>query len=521
MLIKFRDGYTPTGSQAANFLSDRRSHPNQTKHTPDSRARRNGEFINVTRQKLDAGYFALGTVGGGLHVVSSNGLNAFVDRGLAPGGITGAGSGLQPYGKGKGGVWVQGDSDFYLDFAGLPARVTQVFFKLTKDGETFSDLVDFFVAQPPTTYVLGPFLYAFTGFFFTPGGMRDVGGTPTYYSGQAFTGLAGDGQYYQAFLCDDGQTRSLGATFHVPNQLGLYASTNTLAPGVILKMDRYIRPVNYTEPEIDPALCPGLRFYYSTDGGGTWASTSSHAMFAAELATITAMPPGSANSGQAFLDAMLCANIRTAPLTRSLSVAIGWVPYVELVTSEEYPSGIYVVKVKVKLGLVNAGAGCSILPTLTLFDGTPEAALRFCSRDPLAIPGGVLVFTRPDAGGAEWNAPARVMFTPNGTDLTERAFMPLPEFKTGVPTGESTSSLVCPMYDSVDGAYKMYASKDWGITWKARTTISDTAAAPATGTLDMTNFTFITILRRDGVPANAAPATPWLHDCRYPDPPPV
>lgn len=492
---KFRNGPTSEGRQAANWVQGD-SAEFTTRRRGNALVRKAGEFTNIF-QKPDLaldGFYVLGDLAGaGTHVLgSATARGTFSDRGLAPDNGGFVLSELGFYGKGWGSVLKNGSSAVYLDFDDDPATVFSNTLARTRDGRALTDLYAYNPVIPNEADT--------TLAFIIRGGYRQVGTTAVFFTGLCFTGLDADLQYIQGFVHDDGTTRTLGGTEFLFNQIGWYATPCVLAPGVILKMDRYLRPLD-VDTVISPLDCPGLRFNYTTDGGMGWA-TASDTMFATELATITALDIASPGY---FNDAIENANLRTAPLSRNLSVAIGHVPYIEMDGTTP------VVKVRVKMGLINTGAGCALSSSTTLYDGTPEGAKLFLSRDLVGIPDGVLVFTRDDAGGAEWNAPARIRFTNNGVGFDDRGYMPLPEYRTGAPTGIDTRTLICPMFDD---AYTLYQSKDWGLTWTPRATITEEGVPPTTGQLVMGNFSIVTMLRKDDLPANAAPATPWLYDCR-------
>lgn len=499
---KYRNGITSLGRQAANWLQDDRL-TWASRRRGAVLTRKSGEFTNIyqTAENKTDGFYAVGALAGaGTHVLAASSYYSdFADRGLVPaGGFTLSELGF--YGRGYGSVVKAGTGSFFVDFDGDNAFVTPNTLAITRDGRTLNDVYVFNMAIPSLEA-------SFTQFSILPGGYYLVGDTPTFFTGMFFTGLDGSGQYLQAFIYDNGTSRTLGATEYLVNQVGWFADRCVLAPGVLLKMDRYLRP-SHSVTIVDIAACPGLRFNYSTDGGQNWSTVSSAALFDPELATITGLAPVFAQY-ELFNEAINNTRLRTAPLSRSVSVAVAHVPYIVDV------AGTPTVKVRVKLGLVSTASGCALSATTTLFDGLPAAANRFMSRDPLAIPGGVLVFTRPDAGGSEWNAPARIMFTDDGTTLVERALMPLPEYKTGIVTGADKLTLICPMYD---GAYTLYRSKDWGVQWTASALITENGVGPSTGALVMDNFSAITELRKDNLHAPAAPATPWQYDCRVAEP---
>lgn len=508
MAIKYRGDYSAAGHGLANWMQDNGGAV-ETRLRGDSVVRKNGDFLNVFVQigALTDGYYAVGDLSGGATRIfaSPTAREPFIDRGPAPdnGGFTMSELGF--WGKGWGTVAFPTDLGYFEDFDGGFAHATEYALKRTRDGKTLQDWYVFALVTPINAWLT--YGAQATQVF---GGYRESAGSVVFSAGVSTTLLSPSGQYLPAYIYDDGSGNvQIGATEFYTNQLAWYADINVLAPGVLLKMDRYVRP-DYSGGLGNPLDCPGLRFNYSTDGGLTWSPVTSNNVFASELATVLALP--AVGYHDRFNDAMAWARMDVAPLSRTLAVMVAHVPYITY--TGDTPS----VKVKVKLALVDTSAGCSITATTTLFDGDPTESYYFNSRSPLAVPGGVLVFTRPSAGGAEWNAPARVMFTADGTGLTERSFMPLAEYRTGIPTGIDRGTLVCPMYDG-GGVYTLYASKDWGTTWAPRTIIATGGAAPPTGSISMSsNFSRITKLRENNAAANAAPATPWQYDCRVQGP---
>lgn len=507
---KFRNGPTSIGRQAANWLQDGEE-GFRTRRRGDVIVRQSGEFTNIFQGpvKFD-GFYAIGEViGNGSRIVGSADCRTFSDRGPAPtsGGFDTAQ--LAYYGRGIGSVVKNTFLGYFLDFDGKDCPMNDSALQLTRNGRTLKDYYTL-----PSFGPFGGFPYTIT---YTLGGYRPVGDGHEFYSGVCLPMLLDGGQHVQAYVYDNGAGQELGATPYFPDQLGWYASPVILAPGVILKMDRYLRP-HYSGSGVAAGASPGLDFNYSTDAGLTWASCSSVEMFAEEMDTIVSIPPDIDNA-DSFNSAIGYAEILAAPLSRSLSVAVACVPYV-------VPEGDnFVVRAKAKIGLINVAAGCSIMSTQTLYDGNPQDALLYISRGVMAIKGGVLVFIRPVVPDhAQWNFPARIFFTPNGTDLVERATFPFKENRTGKVQGINEKILTCAMYD---GEHSVYQSKDLGATWTKRGVIHKNGVPPNDAPLpdqeeySLKSFNIITFLRKDNVPVPAYPATPWLTDSRVPDTSPI
>ncbi|KPU96673.1 hypothetical protein APR50_23125 [Variovorax paradoxus] len=506
---KFRNGPTSLGRQAANWVQD--GLPTfSTRRRGDVVVRKSGDFTNIFQdQKLD-GYYSLGRVAaGGTRIRGSSDARTFSDRGPAPeagGFVT---SQLAYYGKGQGGVISNNDVGNFLDFDGRPCRVFTTNLQLTRTGKQLKDhyAVDSFV----------PYLGGYALVTYTRGGYWQDGAAHKFYAGVAVPILLEDGQHVQAYVTDDGANQAFGDVLYVANQLGWFPDILHLAPGVLLKMDRYLRPV-YSPTAVNAAACPVLTFTYSMDAGRTWSPCSSTNMFDAEIASMRGIPLNETGA-QRFNQGISDAEITSAPLSRRYSVVVARVPYVD---------GSNAVRVKVKLGLVDVAAGCSLMETQVLYEGTGEDAGIYAGRAPLAVPGGVLIFTRnipaPLEGRKAWMYPARVRFTPNGTDLVDRAAMPFKENYTGIVSGLSTKLMVCPMWD---GKHSLYQSADYGQTWSRRGTIArdglppNDAPAPGQEQLSLADFTVVTFLRDNDLPVSAFPLTPWLTDSRRPNPPPI
>jgi hypothetical protein len=515
---KFRDGITSLGRQAADWAQDGQSNTYTTKRRGDVLVRKSGDFTNIFQDKQGTdGFYSLGeTTGNGTRIVGSVNGFTFGDRGPAP---TAGGfdvSQVSYYGKGLGSIVVATATGAYTDFDGKTCQAFDSKLQRTRNGRT---LVDYY-----NTSLFIPFETSNTFPSYARGSYWFNGSQHVFFAG-AFLPVMIAGQHLQAFLRDDGNgNQDFGNTSYVPNQLGWYATPVILAPGTMMKMDRYLRP-HYTPTSVNAAACPGLTFSYTLDAGETWQDVSSADLWQAEMNTVVALPITTVGA-TLFNEAISYANIVAAPLTRRFSVCLAAVPYL---VASPVPGDPPTLRVKVKLGLIDAAAGCSMLETVVLFDGAPDDAAFYMGRGVVAIPGGVLIFTRdvvsgPNAGADSWKYPARIRMTPNGSDLFDWATMPLQESYTGAVSGYNTKLMVCPMWD---GKHSLYRSLDYGKTWARAGTISDKGVppidAPAVGQEQyvLHDFTVITFLRKDDKAANASPLTPWLSDSRYPNPPSI
>lgn len=506
---KFRNGITSIGRQASNWLQD--GQPTfATRRRGDVLVRKSGDFTNIFQQQGEDGFYSLGRVSGkGTRIVGSPDARGFSDRGPAPaagGFIT---SQLGFYGRGRGSVLTSASVGNFLDFDGRPCSVFTYTLARTRTGRR---LVDYYGVDSFVPFGAPESLASLTRGGYWKNGTRDE-----FYAGMAVPCLLDGGQHVQAYVVDDGASQSFGQTIYYPNQLGWFSDSLHLAPGVLLKMDRYLRP-HYTPTSVNAAACPGLSFSYSVDAGRTWAPCSSTNLFDAELDSLRALPINN-TAAVLFNSGVSAAEVNAAPLSRRHSVVVARVPYINSAGA---------MKVKVKLGLIDIAAGCSMFETQLLFEGNPEDAGIFAGRAPLAVPGGVLVFTRnvptENSGRDAWKFPARVRFTPDGTNLVDRAPMPFQESYTGIVCGLDTKVIVCPMWD---GKHSLYQSRDYGQTWSRRAVIAsggvppNDAPAPGQEQFSLADFTVLTFLREGDRAANAFPLTPWYTDSRVRDPLPT
>jgi hypothetical protein len=511
---KFRDGANSLGRQAANWLQDDNNFSFRTRRRNGVVARKSGEFTNIYQKKagLD-GFYSLGAiVGGGTRIVGSRDGYVFSDRGPAPefGGFDITQLGF--YGKGLGSVIYSTGTGSYENFDGKFNPAFTYTLKRTYDGRTLKDYYNQAGFHPYGGKV-GVVWFQRGAYWFNPATARHE-----FYGG-IFGSVMIAKQQIQAYIRDDGNGNlTLTDTPYYIDQLGWYATPLSLAPGVMLKMDRYLRP-HYDESSINVAECPGLYFTYSADAGTTWNPVGSTELFDAEFDSIAAIPT-TVEDASLFNAAIEAANIISSPLSTRYSVCIARVPYV--VTHPV--SGERSLHVKVKMGLIDVAAGCTMMETAVLYDGIDDAASAYI-RGTLAVPGGVLVFTRDvEAEGWEkaWKHPAKVRFTPDGTSLVDWSTMPFKENYTGIPSAYSPRVLVCPMWD---GQYSLYESRDYGITWARAGLLcangkppNDAAVFPSDADFIMREFSVVTFLRKDDQPANATPSTPWLSDSRIAGP---
>lgn len=334
---------------------------------------------------------------------------------------------------------------------------------------------------------------------FVPHGWRDVGGTPTFYQGALTTQMGSGGNPAHVFLRDDGTSQALGATLGYGSAIAWYATSTTLAPGVLHKVDRYLRGDG---PYFAAPVCVVTR---SDDAGATWTAVGSHPLFDTELAAINALDTSAAGLNRSnFNAAARWLRVITAPLSRAVSVVAAVVPYLDGTT----------LRARVKLGTVAAATGALTGSTVLLDGATPSNADAFL-KDLVAVPEGVLVFTRPlTPDAAVWGRPARIQLTTDGATLTDAGEMPLPENRTGWCRALSTRRLVAPGY--VDGAHRLFQSVDRGATWTRRAVIAADSRPPQSGENNqmLADFADVVYPRLGSAAVAAFPATPWLTDSR-------
>ncbi|HZX86383.1 MAG TPA: hypothetical protein VFF19_22620, partial [Reyranella sp.] len=321
---KNRGAFNGPGRQDARELANSDVAFLKKRRANGSLAEKKGEFLYVSGQQVgEDGFYSLGAIGGETRIVgSATARGTFTDRGPAPaeGGFsTGQ---LAFYGRGMGEVLKTQAIGNFLDFDGKSCQMFKQVIARTRNGRALTDYYD--------VNVFIPFGTGNTRTFAVPGGYHDLGGAPTFWAGHVYSTLLEDGQHAQMFARDDGaDSVTLGAVEMLPDQLGWYADPIRLAPAVMVKMDRYLRPT-YAPTAVDAAACLGLYFTHTVDAGVTWSPIATNSLFQDELDTITAMPTSGANAA-VFNAAVAAADLRSAPLSRSLSVVLARVPYVDLV----------------------------------------------------------------------------------------------------------------------------------------------------------------------------------------------
>lgn len=492
MPIKFRDGYSSLGRQAAVYF-EAQDEPVLTKRRDDVLVRKNGDFIQVFREQKDdvAAVYAIGRNIGGTWEVrgAANAAGVFSLIGPPQDGVSLLPNGFN-YGRGLiGSVRLSaGSAPTVDDFNGQ--AWTAAVFDMTRSRRGIEPEGHYQVDAISPNFILGASSFVFITI---PPGYRDVDGTPTFYTGAMVTQMGAGGQPAHRFVVDNGETFGLGATLGYPSAVAFYSTSFVLAPGVLMKMDRYLRAgAPYT-------TTPAAVFTYSTDAGATWAVAPMPAMCATEIASVETLTT-TAPDLDLFNAAVRVYRLIAAPLSRTTSVVLGVVPYID--AGE--------VKARVKMGVVDA-ATYDVTGGTVLFDGDPAEADLFL-KDVLAIDGAVLVFTRPMTPDTDvFSRPARVQKTLDGAALTDVGYLPFIERRTGVCRAVSRRRLVLPVFD--DGAYRLYQSTDVAVTWSARAVIYAGGAAPA-GESNLVDFADVIYPRQGSAPANPLPATPWLTDIR-------
>lgn len=498
MPTKYRDGYSSTGRQGALWLAAGDQEFSQ-KRTIDARVTRCGDFIQVFKNPDTdvAAVYSVGRNVGGTWQVrgAANAVGLFQEIGAPLDGVS-----LLPnlglYGKGL--MYsmraVAGTPAVVQDFAGNDwnKAAFEVFRSrrgVEPEGYYSADaIVPNFLTVPYTHYVETVLP-----------GWRDVAGAPTFYQGLMATQMASGGNPSHLFVRDDGVTQALGATLGYPSSIAWYATGATLAPGVLVKFDRYLRAGT---PYFG---APVLVVTKSNDAGATWAAVASHPLVDTELATINALANSGTTNLTRFNEAAAWLRIHTAPLSRATSVVVAVVPYMDGTT----------LKSRVKMGTIDSGTGSMTGTTVLLDNATPANADVFF-RALMAVPDGVLIFTRPLAPDSNvWSRPARIQITTNGSALADVGTMPLVENRTGtIVRALSERRIVATGYDA--GAHRLYQSTDNGATWTRRAVISDSSRPPQTAEngQNLADFADVVYPRQGQAAINALPATPWLTDIR-------
>lgn len=496
---KYPDGFSASGSGAAEHLRRTLGPEYQRKLTADGAvAIRNGDLFTVRKAEQDvAAVYNVGRNAAGVWQVrgAANAAGTFGLVGAPMDGVS-----MDPnifhYGRGlmQSLRFIAAPVPLVDDFNGgqwLQARYVDA---RSRRGITPTDY--YFVDVITNNILTARGAYAIV---FAQSGYRDVSGAPTFYSGACVAQMGAGGNPAHAFLCDDGKGGlSLGATLGYPAAITYYATVVTLAPGVLMKFDRYFRGgAPYTAADV-------LVVTKSIDAGATWATVPTPTLFSAELATINGLPNSGTTNLDNFNEAAGWVRVITAPLSRTLSVVLAVVPYMD---------GF--LKARVKMGVVDVASGL-ISGSTVLLDGVAPLLADTYLKDVLALPDGVLVLTRfvaPDISGI-WPQPARVRITTDGVGLVDVGSLPLAENHTGTVRALSARRLVVPVYD--EGAHRLLQSIDQGGTWTRRAVIAADGRPPQSTDQfqNLADFNDVVFPRTGDQPVNHYPATPWLTDIR-------
>ena len=510
---KHRNGATAPGNAAAQFLG-REGEVWLKKRRFGAMGLNRGGLLEtrITDQVGEDGFYSLGRVNGEQRIVgSATARGVFTDRGPA---VADDGSGgfeirqLFFYGRGLASDYFSQLEGFFEDFDGHDNALFETEVYRTRDGR---NMAPYYMTD--LTGPIGTDLWA-TAFFIYPGAYYFDGDTLKFQTGWCYRTTGGDGQHKFEFIQDDGRGGVLAVTVpQVLNQIAAYAVPQRIGPQNFVLMETFVRP-RYPFTSIDEAACPGLRFSFSDDNGTTWIPASSTEMYQEFFDTLLDLPSGELWA-LPFNNATQAAGFTVVPLSASRALVYGVVPYIEVIS---IPEVTYNLKGKVKLGIADRSSR-TILSTLTLFDGAINEAGDFWRTSAESHRGGAVVLERPiRPDHQEWAHPLRIMFTPDGMEYVEIGFTPQPSYKCGLLTAVSPTQLFLPMYD---GVHSLYESRDRGATWTRRATLSENGPVPEPDQ-DQTlqDFAVVTFLRRDGLPANGSPGTPWVCDARITAPAP-
>jgi hypothetical protein len=499
---KYPDGFSAPGSGAAEHLRRSMGPPYQRKIAGDgSVAIRNGDLFTViaAHDQDVAAVYSVGRSGDNECQVrgAANAAGAFGLVGAPVDGVS-LDPNIRAYGLGlmESVRLVASDTPLLADFNG--GQWLQGVFEVLRsrrgiDAEPYVglDVITNNILTGQGAYVIQ----------FALSGYRDVSGTPTFYSGLCVAQMGAGGNPVHVFVRDDGAGGfAAGATLGYSAAITYYASATTLAPGVLLKFDRYFRlGAPYTAADV-------LVITKSNDGGATWAVAPTPTLFAAELATVNSLANSGTDPILAFNAAANWVRVITAPLSRATSVVVAVVPYIV---------GANTLRARVKMGTVDSATG-AIVGSVTLLDDTTVVLADAFVKDLVAIPEGVLLLTRKEAADVAgiWSEPARVQMTVDGVNLTDVGYLPLPENRTGQVRALSARRLIVPVYD--DGAHRLLSSVDGGATWMRRAVISNNSRPPQPSEQfqNLADFADVVFPRLGDRPANPLPATPWLTDIR-------
>jgi hypothetical protein len=497
-IIKFRDGWTGPGSQTANWMQGEGERAIARRVRGDVVVERNGDFTNVYQggQALD-GYYSLGLIDGVYKVVGSvTARGKFSKRGDAGTATFEQVPALAFFGKGKGIVPLITNAGFSVNFDGKNCLAAHVEWSTTRDGKKMTAHYDYYFYA--ALGQAGARTKLHNGYWW------NAGGTRTFAVGYSGMFIDAGGQHQPFFIYEANGVRTYGATLYLANQIAIDPRVVAMGPGNFLMLHRYYRP-QYTGSVVDVGSCPGLFRSYSVDGGQTWAFTDSGDLFD-DFDSVNALVPTDYHYGDTYNQAVDLADIQAVMLTGRMAFAVATVPYCVMV------GDVPTIKVKVKYGLCDTAMNFLLASTGTIYDGELAGAP---SVQIVCVDGGALMVTIP-ADGGDWATHGQIQFTPDGVSFDTINTMPMPAYQTGVIRAFDKKAIVCPMFD---GEHSLYESKDRGLTWVKRATIYEGAPAPTPGSVVLQRFGVVTMLRKDDLPTNQTPATPWATDSKLPAPP--
>ncbi|GER16677.1 hypothetical protein [Variovorax boronicumulans] len=481
-------------------------------------ARNKGGHLTV---KVDAnavdGFYSLGTEDGEAVVRgSTNARGKFFLRGQA----SASGLGLpQLLSRGNGAAWTLSSFTYVGDVNtafGLN-RLYRVDSYITRDGKTPT-------ARPPLASVgandgAGTRISAA---FSTIGARREG----RYEHAMCYGALNTDGDHVIAAAFDDGETQRIVIAAEIPGQIIFPIAFNRLGPSTFLGLGGAFFWRGAAVPGYDRTGHPGLFFFASTDGGHTWATFPAPAMTAHEQAQYLANT-GPLGAWELCNRTAMNTGATIVPLSRTTALV-----YAVLSSPDEAPPGPWTPGTRYANALVRVGVADLEAGTVSLLGTLFDPPFAGLAADYLALAfprwergaciapgGGALLFFNNADYNANWTTQPTIYQTTGGP-LALVGTMPLQAGRAGVPLAVSPTQLFMSVYD--DEAHALFESKNRGLTWTKRATIStkatETLPGPAGANTGPRSFGAVVYLRDDGRPKNATPGAPWLSDDRITPP---
>ena len=472
--------------------------------------------VKVDDQAVD-GFYSLGTEGEeGVVRGSATARGNFFLRGPAPASELGI---PQLLSRGNGSAWTLSAFAYVGDIASKfgPNRVYRVDSYITRDGKTP------IIRLPLGAVGANDGAGTRTASIFTTIGARRDG---RYEHAMCYPALNTDGDNVIAVAFDDGKAQRVLIAAEVPGQIIFPLAFNRLGPSTYLGLGGAYFWRGATIPGYDRTQHPGLFFFASTDGGFTWTIFPAPALTAHEQAQYLANMGPMGDWSTCNLTAMNT-GASIVPLSRTTALV-----YAILSSPDEAPPGPWSPgtrygNARVRIGVADLEAETVSLVD-TLFDPPfttlganylSPAFTRWERGGCIAPGGGALLFFNDADYSANWTSNPTIFFTASGP-LSLVGSMPIQAGRAGVPLAVSSSQLFMPVYDGE--THELFESKDRGVTWKRRATISTLATETLPGALGANtgprSFGALVYLRDDGRPKNATPGAPWLSDDRITPP---